>query len=83
MMIAPDAAIDSGTIEYVHWGPIGRVGLVRGLPTLFDGSHIRNPLVRRRTDSARSSTDHAVASSAIADFRRSMPPTAVIFCFGV
>ena len=37
MMIAPQASIDSGTIEYVHWGPIGRIGLVRNLPTLFDG----------------------------------------------
>ena len=49
MMIAPQASIDSGTIEYVHWGPIGRFGLVRNLPTLFDGSHISHPLVSRRT----------------------------------
>ena len=44
MMIAPQAAIDSGTIEYVHWGPIGRLGLVRNLPTLFH---------RRRTSGIR------------------------------
>jgi len=49
MMIAPHAAIDSGTIEYVHWGPIGRLGLVRNLPTLFTGTHIRHPMVSRRT----------------------------------
>jgi diacylglycerol kinase (ATP) len=49
MMIAPQAAIDSGTIEYVHWGPIGRAGLVRNLPTLFTGSHIRHPMASRRT----------------------------------
>ncbi len=49
MMIAPQAAIDSGTIEYVHWGPIGRLGLVRNLPTLFTGSHIRHPMASRRT----------------------------------
>lgn len=49
MMITPNAAIDSGTIEYVHWGPIGRIGLLRNLPTLFDGTHIRHPLVSRRT----------------------------------
>ncbi len=48
MMIAPDASIDSGKIEYVHWGPIGRFGLVRNLPRLFDGSHIRHPLASRR-----------------------------------
>jgi diacylglycerol kinase (ATP) len=49
MMIAPQASIDSGAIEYVHWGPIGRLGLVRNLATLFDGSHIRHPLASRRT----------------------------------
>jgi diacylglycerol kinase (ATP) len=48
MMIAPQASIDSGTIEYVHWGPIGRFALVRNLATLFDGSHIRHPLASRR-----------------------------------
>ena len=49
MMIAPQASIDSGAIEYVHWGPIGRFALVRNLATLFDGSHIRHPLASRRT----------------------------------
>jgi diacylglycerol kinase (ATP) len=48
MMIAPQASIDSGAIEYVHWGPIGRLGLVRNLATLFDGTHIRHPLASRR-----------------------------------
>jgi diacylglycerol kinase (ATP) len=49
MMIAPQASIDSGAIEYVHWGPIGRFGLMRNLGTLFDGSHIRHRLASRRT----------------------------------
>jgi diacylglycerol kinase (ATP) len=48
MMIAPNASIASGAIEYVHWGPIGRLGLVRNLPALFDGSHIHHPLASRR-----------------------------------
>jgi len=48
MMIAPDATIDNGLIEYVHWGPIGRMALVYNLPKLFDGSHIRHPLASRR-----------------------------------
>lgn len=52
MMIAPHAAIDSGKIEYVHWGPIGRLGLVKNLPTLFTGSHIRHPMASRRTANA-------------------------------
>ncbi|MFZ0800223.1 MAG: diacylglycerol kinase family protein, partial [Terriglobales bacterium] len=29
MMIAPDAVTDDGLIEYVRWGPIGRLGLIR------------------------------------------------------
>ena len=44
MMIAPHAATDDGLIEYVRWGPIGRLGLIRNLSTLYDGTHIRHPL---------------------------------------
>ena len=48
MMIAPKAEVNDGLIEYVRWGPIGRVGLVRNLPTLYDGTHINHPLAERR-----------------------------------
>jgi diacylglycerol kinase (ATP) len=48
MMIAPDAVTDDGLIEYVRWGPIGRVGLIRNLATLYDGTHTRHPLAERR-----------------------------------
>lgn len=48
MMIAPKAEVDDGLIEYVRWGPIGRVGLIRNLPTLYDGTHIQHPLAERR-----------------------------------
>jgi len=48
MMIAPQASTGDGLIEYVRWGPIGRIGLLRNLPTLFDGTHIRHPLASRR-----------------------------------
>jgi diacylglycerol kinase (ATP) len=44
MMIAPGAATDDGLIEYVRWGPIGRLGLIRNLSTLYDGTHTRHPL---------------------------------------
>jgi YegS/Rv2252/BmrU family lipid kinase len=49
MMIAPDAKVDDGLIEYVRWGPIGRVGLVRNLPTLYDGTHVRHVMTERRS----------------------------------
>jgi diacylglycerol kinase (ATP) len=48
MMIAPEAATDDGLIEYVRWGPIGRVGLIRNLPGLYDGTHTRHPLAEVR-----------------------------------
>jgi diacylglycerol kinase (ATP) len=48
MMIAPDAVIDDGLIEYVRWGPIGRLGLIRNLATLYDGTHTRHPLAERQ-----------------------------------
>ena len=35
-------------IEYVRWGPIGRWGWWRNLPTLFDGTHVTHPLASRR-----------------------------------
>jgi diacylglycerol kinase (ATP) len=48
MMIAPKAAVNSGLIECVRWGPIGRLGLIRNLPKLYDGTHIEHPLAERQ-----------------------------------
>lgn len=48
MMIAPQAEVNDGLIEYVRWGPIGRIGLIKNLPTLYDGTHVRHPLAERR-----------------------------------
>ena len=48
MMIGPDAEVDDGLIEYVRWGPIGRIGLIRNLSTLYDGTHVKHPLAERR-----------------------------------
>jgi diacylglycerol kinase family enzyme len=48
MMIAPKAEVRSGLIEYVRWGAIGRVGLIRNLPKLYDGTHIEHPLAERK-----------------------------------
>jgi diacylglycerol kinase family enzyme len=47
MMIAPDAETDDGLIEYVRWGPISRLGLIRNLTTLYDGTHTNHPLAER------------------------------------
>lgn len=48
MLIAPHADPTDGFIEFVRWGPIGRLGLLRTLPRLYDGSHIEHPLASRR-----------------------------------
>ncbi len=48
MLIAPQADPADGLIEFVRWGPIGRIGLLRMLPKLYDGTHIEHPLASRR-----------------------------------
>jgi YegS/Rv2252/BmrU family lipid kinase len=47
MMIAPNAEATDGQIEYVRWGPISRLGLIRMLPRLFTGTHINDPRASR------------------------------------
>jgi diacylglycerol kinase (ATP) len=48
MMIAPDADPCNGWIEYVRWGPIGRLGLIKMLPRLYDGTHTKHELAETR-----------------------------------
>ncbi len=48
MLIAPDANPSDGLIEFVRWGPIGRLGALRALPGLYDGSHLKHPLASRK-----------------------------------
>ena len=49
MLIAPNADATDGLIEFVRWGPIGRLALLRMLPRLYDGTHIEHPLAARRS----------------------------------
>jgi diacylglycerol kinase (ATP) len=48
MLIAPQSDPTDGLIEFVRWGPIGRLGLLRMLPRLYDGTHIQHSLASRR-----------------------------------
>jgi len=48
MLIAPQADPQDGLIEYVRWGPISRLGLLKMLPRLYDGTHLNHPLASRR-----------------------------------
>jgi len=47
MMIAPKANPSDARIEYVRWGPIGRLRLLWTFPRLFTGTHIEHPLAAR------------------------------------
>jgi len=47
-LIAPNADPSSGFIEFVRWGPIGRLGLLKMLPRLYDGTHTKHPLSETR-----------------------------------
>jgi diacylglycerol kinase (ATP) len=49
MLIAPDANPSDGLIEFVRWGPISRLGLIRMLPKLYDGTHVKHPLASRKS----------------------------------
>jgi YegS/Rv2252/BmrU family lipid kinase len=48
MLIAPKADPSDGFIEFVRWGPIGRLGLLKMLPRLYDGTHTQHPLAETR-----------------------------------
>jgi diacylglycerol kinase (ATP) len=58
MMIAPNADPTDGLIEYVRWGPIGRLGLIWTLPRLFTGTHIHH---RRASRAATKRIDFELA----------------------
>ena len=58
MMIAPNANPTDGLIEYVRWGPIGRLGLIWTLPRLFTGTHIHH---RRASRAATKRIDFELA----------------------
>ena len=47
MMLAPNADTGDGLIEFVRWGPIGRMGLMGNLPGLYKGTHINHPMAER------------------------------------
>lgn len=48
MLIAPQADPADGLIEFVRWGPIGRLGLLANFHRLFDGTHVAHPRAWRQ-----------------------------------
>ena len=46
MRIAPDASVTDGELDVVVIGAAGRLDLIRSLPKVYDGSHVRLPEVQ-------------------------------------
>jgi diacylglycerol kinase family enzyme len=46
MRIAPDASVTDGVLDVVVIGAAGRLDLIRSLPKVYDGSHVRLPDVQ-------------------------------------
>lgn len=46
MKIAPDAAMDDGLLDVVVAGPFTRLGVVRIVPKMYAGRHLRHPAVQ-------------------------------------
>ncbi len=49
MLVAPDADPADGLIEFVRWGPIGRLKLLWLLPRLYDGTITQHPLASHKS----------------------------------
>ncbi|MGH1341088.1 MAG: diacylglycerol/lipid kinase family protein [Nannocystales bacterium] len=46
MMMAPNADTGDGKVDVVHVGALGRIGLLRAFPKLFEGKHLDLDVVR-------------------------------------
>jgi diacylglycerol kinase (ATP) len=45
MRMAPHASVNDGKVAVVEVGRMGRIGLLRTFPKIFDGKHVENPKV--------------------------------------
>jgi YegS/Rv2252/BmrU family lipid kinase len=46
MLLAPDARLDDGALDVVMISDLSKLGYVRAAPSVFKGTHVRNPAVR-------------------------------------
>jgi YegS/Rv2252/BmrU family lipid kinase len=46
MLLAPDARLDDGALDVVLISEIGKLAYARTAPSVFKGTHVRNPAVR-------------------------------------
>jgi len=49
MMMAPAARTDDGLLDAIVVGAMGRIGLLRTFPRIFEGTHTQHPLVHAAT----------------------------------
>ena len=76
MMIAPDAELDDGLIDVVTTAEVGKLRFLRGLPKVFDGTHVDNPEVEvARAREVRIEADRPFAVYADGDHLADLPAT--------
>ena len=76
MMIAPDAELDDGMIDVVTTAEVGKLRFLRGLPKVFDGTHVENPEVEvSRAREVRIEADRPFAVYADGDHLADLPAT--------
>jgi YegS/Rv2252/BmrU family lipid kinase len=46
MLLAPDARLDDGALDVVMISDLSKLAYVRAAPSVFNGTHVRNPAVR-------------------------------------
>ena len=76
MFLAPDAELDDGLLDVVTISQVGKLNYLRGLPKVFDGSHVDNDEVEVvRVAELRIEADRPFAVYADGDHLADLPAT--------
>jgi YegS/Rv2252/BmrU family lipid kinase len=76
MFLAPDAVLDDGLLEVVSISDVAKLRYLRGLPKVFDGSHVENDEVTiERAREVRIEADRPFAVYADGDHLADLPAT--------
>jgi YegS/Rv2252/BmrU family lipid kinase len=76
MMIAPDAELDDGLLEVVTTAQVGKLAFLRGLPSVFAGTHVSKDEVEvARAEVVRIEADRPFAVYADGDHLADLPAT--------
>jgi YegS/Rv2252/BmrU family lipid kinase len=76
MFVAPDAELDDGLLEVVSISDVSKLRYLRGIPKVFDGSHVDNEEVTiERASEVRIDADRPFAVYADGDHLADLPAT--------